>query len=204
MRQITRIQKVTSALAIAALLVSPSVSGENRSLERTRLEQLAGDLELALGRGSVEVQRNGTNAGRPAASSPRISTLEVQAFVDATNRERAAHGLAPLHLNRTLSLAAQDRVADMFDKHYFDHVSPDGVQPFVWAERRGYRYRAIGENLAVGLRDAERVVDGWMNSPGHRKNILGRSFTEIGLAVAPGSPTRPYAGPTVVALYASR
>jgi uncharacterized protein YkwD len=69
---------------------------------------------------------------------------------------------------------------------------------------RGYRYRMAGENLAVGYRSSSAVVDGWMGSPGHRANILKSGFEEIGLAVANGSPTRGYGGPTVVALYGSR
>jgi uncharacterized protein YkwD len=116
------------------------------------------------------------------------------------NRERAARGLGPLRLNPTLSDAAGDRIDDMFAKRYFDHVSPDGVQPFVWATRRGYRYRLIGENLAVGFRGTS-VVDGWMRSPGHRENILQRGFDEVGIAIADGAPQRGYKGPTVVAMY---
>ena len=118
------------------------------------------------------------------------------------NRERAAKGLRPLRLNGTLSAAAGDRVGDMLAKRYFDHVSPDGVQPFVWAKRRGYDYRTIGENLAVGYRGTA-VVNGWMNSPGHRANILGRAFDEVGIAISDRAPVRGYTGPVVVALYAS-
>jgi uncharacterized protein YkwD len=118
------------------------------------------------------------------------------------NRERVARGLVPLRLNQSLSLAAHDRIGDMFAKNYFAHVSPDGIQPFVWARQRGYRYRIIGENLAVGYRGAA-VVDGWMRSPGHRENILQEAFDEVGIAIADGSPRSGYRGPTVVALYAA-
>jgi uncharacterized protein YkwD len=124
----------------------------------------------------------------------------AETLVAAMNRERAARGLGPLRLNPTLSDAASDRIGDMFAKRYFDHVSPDGVQPFVWATRRGYRYRLIGENLAVGFRGTS-VVDGWMRSPGHRENILQRGFDEVGIAIADGAPQRGYKGPTVVAMY---
>lgn len=126
------------------------------------------------------------------------------AVIAAMNRERAAHGLRPLRVNTRLSLAADDRIADLFAKHYFNHVSPDGIQPFVWAQRRGYDYSVIGENLATGYRSASGVVDGWMHSPGHRANILGRDFDEVGVAIAGGSPVGNYGGPTVVALYGSR
>ena len=95
-------------------------------------------------------------------------------------------------------------MGDLFAKHYFNHVSPDGMQPFVWAERRGYDYSAIGENLAAGYRGATSVVSGWMHSPGHRANILGPNFDEVGVAIADGSPVRNYSGPTVVAIYGTR
>jgi uncharacterized protein YkwD len=130
-----------------------------------------------------------------------VRGMSAAALVEAMNRERAAAGLAPLRLNETLSAAADDRMRDMFAKHYFEHVSPDGIDPFTWAEKRGYDYRAIGENLAVGYRRASDVVDGWMHSAGHRENVMGRDFEEIGIAISDAAPKRPFAGPTVVALY---
>src|SRR5262249_34213086 len=126
------------------------------------------------------------------------------AVIAAMNRERAAYGLRPLRLNTRLALAAGDRMSDLFTKHYFNHVAPDGTQPFVWAERRGYDYSVIRENLAAGYRDPTAVVDGWMHSPDHRANILGRDFDEVGVAVADGSPVRNYTGPTYVAIYGAR
>jgi uncharacterized protein YkwD len=121
----------------------------------------------------------------------------------AMNRERAARGLAPLRLNERLCAAARDRIADMFTKRYFAHLSPDGIDPFSWVIRHGYQYLFAGENLATGY-SGTSVVDGWMHSPGHRRNILGADYTEVGIAIADGSPTRGYGGPTVVALYGSR
>jgi uncharacterized protein YkwD len=131
-------------------------------------------------------------------------TTNEEALVAAMNRERAANGLKPLRVNLELALAAEDRIHDLFAKHYFAHVSPDGMQPFVWADRRGYSYRTIGENLATGYAVPDAVVDGWMHSPGHRANILGRDFDEVGVAIAEGSPLRNCSGPTVVALYGAR
>lgn len=130
--------------------------------------------------------------------------LSAEALVAAMNRERAAAGLGPLRLNTTLSAAADDRMQDMFAKHYFQHISPDGIDPFTWAEKRGYDYRKIGENLAVGYRRASDVIDGWMHSDGHRENVLGRDYDEIGIAIADEAPQRPFRGPTVVALYGKR
>ena len=165
------------------------------------MERMAEDLARVLGRDRVEVSAGGPPADQPTRPSARPF---VDDLVAAMNRERAASGLGPLRLNAKLSAAAGDRIDDMFRKHYFDHVSPDGMQPFVWVARRGYDYSIVGENLAAGFPTAPAVVSGWMHSPGHRANILGRSFDEIGIAVADGSPLRPYSGPTVVAMYGAR
>lgn len=133
-----------------------------------------------------------------------VHSLSAQSLVDAMNRQRAAAGLGPLRLNSKLTAAADDRMHDMFAKHYFDHVSPDGIDPFSWVDRRGYNYTEIGENLAVGYRSAADVVDGWMHSEHHRENVLGSRFDEIGIAIVDASPTRPFHAPTVVALYGKR
>jgi len=139
-----------------------------------------------------------------ALAAPLFGADMASALVDQMNRERAAHGLKPLHVNDELSAAALDRIDDMFAKHYFSHVSPDGIQPWQWADKRGYDYHAMGENLAVGYPSAESVVDGWMHSPKHRDNVLRPVFNEVGIAVVPASPQRPFHGPTVVALYGER
>ncbi|MFP5247588.1 MAG: CAP domain-containing protein [Thermoanaerobaculia bacterium] len=189
---VQRFQWFAAFAAVLVMAFPTSAFAENRSRGRTQLEQLAAELEAKFGRGSVVVE-----------GAPRAESTGVASIVEAMNRERAAYGLRPLRLNEKLSMAAGDRIEDMFAKNYFAHVSPDGIEPFVWARKRGYRYSIIGENLAVGYRGTA-VVDGWMRSPGHRENILQRQFDEVGLAIADGSPRRGYRGPTVVALYGSR
>jgi uncharacterized protein YkwD len=196
-----KMQQVIAAAIVAVLLLPASAFADNRSRRRTDLEKLAAELEARLGRGSVAIERNGA---KPAPSVVRLPESNAYSTIlDAMNRERAARGLGPLRINDQLSLAANDRIGDMFAKRYFDHVSPDGLEPFVWATQRGYRYRIIGENLAVGFRGAA-VVDGWMKSKGHRDNILQSRFDEVGIAIADGSPQRGYRGPLVVAMYGAR
>lgn len=180
--------RIQSVMAIAVLIAStamPSAIAENRNRERTSLQRMAAELEARL--------------GRPQSVATQV-TSSAEVILAAMNRERAARGLRPLRLNQKLSLAANDRIGDMFSKRYFAHVAPDGLQPFTWALQRGYRYRLIGENLAVGYRGTS-VVEGWMNSRGHRENILQRGFDEVGIAIADGAPQRGYRGPTVVAMY---
>ncbi|HEY3055817.1 MAG TPA: CAP domain-containing protein [Thermoanaerobaculia bacterium] len=186
-------QRITAVAVALSLAVPLSLFAETRSRQRTEMQALAADLQRALGGDRVEID------GSPRYR--RTSGNFEDAIVEAMNRQRAAYGLGALRTNSRLSLAANDRVGDLFAKHYFDHVSPDGLQPWTWVQRRGYRYRLIGENLAVGYPSAFAVVDGWMHSPGHRANILRRGFDEVGVAVGSGAPTRGYGGPTVVALY---
>jgi uncharacterized protein YkwD len=122
------------------------------------------------------------------------------ALLDAMNEQRARRGLPPLQRNGRLDAAAADRIRDMFQLGYFDHVAPDGREPFVWVRQHGYRYRTVGENLAMGQRAAREVVEQWMASPGHRANILG-NFADTGIAIASGRPTGRGRGFTFVAVY---
>lgn len=194
-------QRLTSLTLVLAFLVPASAFAENRSRGRTELERLAAELEARLGKGSVVIE--GSRSREEGSDTVVRVATDEEAILEAMNRERAEYGLRPLRMNDKLSGAAGDRVEDMFAKGYFAHVSPDGLEPFVWAQKRGYRYRMIGENLAVGYRGTA-VVDGWMRSPGHRENILQRSFDEVGIAIAGGSPRRGYRGPLVVAMYGTR
>lgn len=170
------------------------------------MERLAAELNERLGRGAASFEGTAARTAPPRGerSVSRRGTVDEAAVLEAMNEQRARYGLAPLRLNAQLSLAAGDRVGDMFSQRYFDHVAPDGTSPFVWAKSRGYRYRTIGENLAEGQRSAREVVADWMSSPGHRANILGRAFDECGIAIAAGSPVRRSRGYTFVALYAAR
>ena len=86
-----------------------------------------------------------------------------------------------------LHAAAMKKVQDMFLKQYFAHVSPDGRQASDLASDQNYEYIAIGENLALGNFENDKIlVQAWMDSPGHRANILDRRFREIGVAAARG------------------
>ena len=207
-------QRFTAAALVAALFVPMSLFAESRPLDQTAVNRIASQVVSAI----LQRQQRPASARQPAperSSSREIrpsssattgartsSAISAEAILAEMNVHRRRHGLRPLSLNGRLTLAAGDRVRDMFDQRYFDHVSPHGTQPFVWARQRGYRYSTIGENLAEGQRSAREVVNGWMKSPGHRANILGTSFEDCGLAIASGSPTGRTRGYTFVALYA--
>jgi len=110
----------------------------------------------------------------PAESNPhRVLYL--------TNLERRTEGLPPLKGESHLEAAAQAHAEDMAILDYFDHQSLDGRSPWDRLEEAGYVFHAAGENIAAGQSTPEDVVDGWMNSPGHRANILNPSFRELGV-----------------------
>src|SRR4051812_16328934 len=103
------------------------------------------------------------------------------------NPERAAAPLAPLAPHPRLTVAAQAHSDDMVARDFYDHTSPEGRQPWDRAATAGATHRGIGENIACGQRGPAEVVRGWMNSPGHRANILKPDFTHIGVGYATGS-----------------
>lgn len=116
------------------------------------------------------------------------SNLTARGVVSYTNEQRANNGnLTPLHLNPKLSAAAEAKINDMFAQQYFEHDSPDGKGPADIIRASGYEYLVVGENLALGnFENDEILVQAWMDSPGHRANILNGKFLEIGVAVRRG------------------
>ena len=104
-----------------------------------------------------------------------------------TNEERAKEGLPKLAYSNRLSAIAEVKAMDMIIQQYFEHKSPQGVDVGGLAERYGYAYSHVGENLALGdFASSSHVVNGWMDSPGHRANILNIHYTEIGIAAVIG------------------
>ncbi|GAB2727349.1 CAP domain-containing protein [Streptomyces bullii] len=112
--------------------------------------------------------------------------------VELTNRERARAGLRPLAPDPRLTTAAQAHSADMVARDFYSHTSPDGHRPWDRAAAAGFTRRSIGENIACGQRSPADVVEGWMNSPGHRVNILKPDFTHIGIGFAGGGRAGTY------------
>jgi uncharacterized protein YkwD len=109
-----------------------------------------------------------------------------------TNAERAGAGLAPLAPDMRLTAAAQGHSDDMVTRDFYSHTTPEGREPWDRAASAGCAHRGIGENIACGQRTPAEVVLGWMNSPGHRANILKPDFTHIGIGYATGSRAGTY------------
>ena len=119
---------------------------------------------------------------------PELVSLEEQ-VVALVNKERAKQGLAPLAINWQVARVARYKANDMRDKKYFDHTSPTYGSPFDMLKKFNVAYRNAGENIAKGQKTAADVVRAWMNSEGHRKNIMSPTFTEIGVGYSAGNST---------------
>ncbi len=116
-------------------------------------------------------------------------------IIAETNLQRLQNANLPaLKENAKLSQAAMAKANDMFKNQYFEHTSPSGVDPGRLVQNYGYDYILAGENLILGNFSSEKeVVQDWMNSPGHRANILNNRYTEIGVSIIKGT----YKGETV-------
>ena len=115
-----------------------------------------------------------------------VKALE-QKVIELVNKQRAYNGLPTLKANWEVSRVARYKSQDMIDKHYFAHQSPTFGSPFNMMENFGIRFSAAGENIAYGQRTPEEVMNSWMNSPGHRSNILNATYNQIGVGVAKSS-----------------
>lgn len=125
-------------------------------------------------------------------------------LLGSTNQQRLAGGLGALGMDSRLNAAAQAKANDMVAKNYWSHTSPDGRQPWDFIIAAGYSYNRAGENLAYGALTSEETVQAWMNSPGHRANIMNAGFTQVGFGFA-NSANFQERGPqtVVVAMYAT-
>lgn len=120
----------------------------------------------------------------------------------STNTQRTQNGLGNLTLNGALAQAAQAKADDMVARNYWSHTTPDGKEPWMFITNTGYQYLAAGENLAYGFSTSSDAVTGWMNSPGHRANILNGKYQEVGFGIANGASYQGGEETVVVAMYA--
>lgn len=187
-----RVRKLTTAMAATALAVALSTSAFAANLTHTVVK---GDTmwKLAV---KYQVGTSEIIAANPQISNPnliypgqrltipQIST-SVQNFEEEVarlaNEQRAKNGLSPLTLNWELSRVARYKSEDMARNRYFSHTSPTYGTPFEMIRSFGLSYRSAGENIAYGQRTPAAVMDAWMNSSGHRANILNASYTQIGV-----------------------
>ena len=131
--------------------------------------------------------------GKPGSGDGNMSgggTAENQSasydaeVTDLVNQQRSAQGLSPLSYDSELTKLAQLKAEDMAENNYFSHQSPTYGSAFDMMQSAGVSYRSAGENIARGQKTPAAVMDSWMNSLGHRENILSSSYTAIGVGYA--------------------
>lgn len=122
-----------------------------------------------------------------ATATPPASVSTTAQIVALVNKQRAAAGCGALTEDAQLTDAAQRHSDDMAARNFFEHTNPDGVGPGQRVTDAGYRWSAYGENIARGQQTPQSVMESWMNSPGHRANILNCSFKNIGVGIHKGS-----------------
>lgn len=120
-------------------------------------------------------------AGQAPESNTDSSQFEQQ-VLELVNQERSKAGLGSLSMSSELSNMAMVKAQDMYNNHYFDHNSPTHGSPFDMMKEFGITYNSAGENIANGQTTPTQVMKDWMNSPGHKANILNKSYTQIGIA----------------------
>ena len=123
----------------------------------------------------------------PAGAHPLQEEITGSEVLRLTNITRSEHGVPELKESFLLNAIAAERAKDMLEKQYFDHVLPTGEKASDIAQKVGYHYKRLGENIASGsFLTNLKIINGWMQSPGHRKNLLSGQFEEIGVAVVKG------------------
>jgi uncharacterized protein YkwD len=127
----------------------------------------------------------------PPKPPPPPAVVPQQVVLDLVNAERAAHNLAPMVVDARLQLAAQRHSEDQAAMRRMSHVGSDGSSMVQRIDRVGFPWRSAAENVAVGFSTPQSVMAAWMNSPGHRTNILSAN-THIGVGLATGSDGRIY------------
>jgi len=142
------------------------------------------DSNLDKGDGSTSIRSNIVDGRYSGITEPTHENTEEKGLLELVNNERAKSGLPALKLSAAVGTAARIKADEMSAKKYFNHTSPIYGTPFEMLHAFGISYRTAGENIAKGQKTANAVMGAWMNSEGHRANILNKDFTEIGIGYA--------------------
>lgn len=130
-----------------------------------------------------ETASQSRSAGSQSQSATWQPTITEQGLLDGTNAVRITAGLPALTLNKQLTASATAKCKDMTLKDYWAHNDPQGREPWHFIDESGYIKQAAGENLAYGFSDNKGVIDGWMNSPAHKANLLDTRYQDIGFGI---------------------
>lgn len=181
---ITMMMTLTMALSTAGFSYASTTVGstctKNVSVWLDKICSSTGNIGNA---GNTE---NSGNANEDATGSVVSGSMTSQ-VVTLVNKERASNGLQSLASDSQLAKLAQMKAEDMAKNGYFSHTSPTYGSAFDMMKTYGVSYKTAGENIAKGQKTAQSVMNGWMNSSGHRANILKSDYTKIGVGYAKAS-----------------
>ena len=135
---------------------------------------------------------NGNTTDSTTRSEQQASNDQAQAVLNIVNAERAKAGVPALQLDSKLNQVATIKAKDMATSKYFSHDSPKYGTPFDMMHSFGVSYRSAGENIAAGQRSAQEVMNSWLNSSGHRANILNKDYDKLGVGYYVNESGVPY------------
>lgn len=134
----------------------------------------------------------GSNLGPPGETMSDTELAWAMEVLDLTNRERILNNLPTLAWHDEAAQVGFEHAVDMRVRNFFDHTNPDGIGPSTRLSNAGVAWWSMGENIARGQDTPQQVVDAWMNSTGHRANILNSNYTHLGVGVHIGPPQGPW------------
>ena len=154
----------------------------NKHFKNPHLIHPKDEVELPDGSTGTSTDQSGTGESDSQKSENTTAEMtQAEAVLKLVNAERSKAGLQPLTLSDKLTNIAYTKAKDMADKGYFSHESPTYGSPFDMLKQFGVSYSYAGENIAAGQKTAEEVMNSWMNSSGHKANILNKNYTQIGV-----------------------
>lgn len=157
----------------------------NRHYKNPDLIHPNDDIQLPDGEHGQSTDQVNSEKGKEIAEQAN-STVQADEVLELVNQERSKQGLKALTLSGELTNVATIKAQDMADNGYFDHTSPNYGSPFEMMQHFGIQYRSAGENIAAGQKTAQEVMNSWMNSSGHRANILNSDYEQIGIGYVTG------------------
>lgn len=158
----------------------------NKHFKNQHLIHPRDEVELPDGSTGESTNDSATGDSDPEESRGESESSQAVEILNLVNQERKKAGVPALTLSEKLTSIANTKAKDMADNNYFSHTSPTYGSPFDMLKKFGVSYSYAGENIAAGQRSAQEVMNSWMNSSGHKANILNKNYTQLGVGYTTG------------------
>jgi uncharacterized YkwD family protein len=153
----------------------------NKHFQNPHMIHPKDEVELPDGSTGTSTDQSAGDSAGTGSEGRQAESTQAEAILKLVNQERQKAGVPALKLSTKLTEVANTKAKDMADKNYFSHESPTYGSPFEMLKKFGVNYSYAGENIAAGQKSAEEVMNSWMNSSGHKANILNKNYTELGV-----------------------